>query len=83
MTKFIIVLVTIVLLIVFTVQNIEQVEVQLPFIKDAFRIRLVYLLFTTFILGSLSNYLLITAYRWKRLKKKKKPEADKNLDSYL
>ncbi len=83
MTKFIIVLVTIILLTVFTVQNIEQVEVQLPFIKNAFRIRLVYLLFTTFVLGAFSTYLLITAYHWRRSRKKKKPEEHNDLDSYL
>ncbi|MEE8360167.1 MAG: hypothetical protein V3S04_04505 [Candidatus Omnitrophota bacterium] len=83
MLKFVIAVVAAILLAVFTIQNIEQVEVQLPFVQNAFRIRLIYLLFTTFILGCISTYLLLTAHQWNLSKKKKKTEAEKDLDEYL
>lgn len=83
MLKFALSVVAAILLTVFTIQNIEQIEVQLPFIKNAFRVRLIYLLFTTFILGAISTYLLVTAHQWKVSKRKKNRALDKNLDEYL
>ncbi len=83
MLKFTVAAISAILLVVFTIQNIEQVEVQLPLMQNAFRIRLIYLLFTTFILLCFSTYLLLTARQWKRSKKKRIPEEAKDLDSYL
>ncbi len=83
MLKFVVAVIAVIFLIVFTIQNIEQVEVQLPFIQDAFRIRLIYLLFTIYILGCISTYLLMAAYQWKIAKKKRRPEEQEDLDSYL
>lgn len=83
MLKFAVAVVAAILLTVFTIQNIEQVEVQLPFIKNAFRIRLIYLLFTTFILGAISTYLMVTAHQWKVSKRKKKRAPSESLDEHL
>lgn len=83
MLKFAVAVVAAILLTVFTIQNIEQVEVQLPFIKNAFRIRLIYLLFTTFILGAISTYLMVTAHQWKISKRKKKRAPSESLDEHL
>ncbi len=82
MTKFALAVITVIILTVFTIQNIEQVEIQLPFIKSAFRIRLIYLLLTTYVLGCMSTYLWVTARQWKSAKKKKRPEEE-SLDAYL
>jgi uncharacterized integral membrane protein len=82
MIKFVLAIVVVIFLMVFTIQNIEQVEVQLPLIQNAFRIRLIYLLLTTYILGCISTYLWVIARQWQN-SKKKKPAESKNIDDYL
>lgn len=83
MARFVSAVVIIVFLMVFTIQNIDQVEVQLPFIKDGFRIRLIYLLLTTYVLGYITSYLVTMARQWKRSKKKKDSNQSTDIDDYL
>lgn len=83
MVRFVSAVIVVVLLVVFTIQNIDQVEVQLPFIKDGFRIRLIYLLLTTYVLGYITSYLSGMARQWKQSKKKKGAEESTNIDEYL
>lgn len=83
MLKFVTAVTAVIFLIVFTIQNIEQVEVQLPLVQDAFRIRLIYLLFTVYIFGCISTYLWMIARHWQLAKKKKKLEGNRELDEYL
>lgn len=83
MLKFATAVIAVIFLIVFTIQNIEQVEVQLPFMQNAFRIRLIYLLFSTYILGFISAYLMMTARQWKRSKRKAKSDKQSDADEYL
>lgn len=83
MARFVSAVVIIVLLMVFTIQNIDQVEVQLPFIKDGFRIRLIYLLLTTYVLGYITSYLVTMARQWKQSKKKKDSNQNTDIDDYL
>lgn len=85
MVRFVSAVIVVVLLVVFTIQNIDQVEVQLPFIKDAFRIRLIYLLLTTYVLGYVTSHLSAMARQWKQSKKKKAKETEQNttIDDYL
>lgn len=83
MARFVSAVVIIVFLMVFTIQNIDQVEVQLPFITDGFRIRLIYLLLTTYVLGYITSYLVTMARQWKRSKKKKDSNQSTDIDDYL
>lgn len=83
MLRFVSAVIVVVLLIVFTIQNIDQVEVQLPFIKDGFRIRLIYLLLTTYVLGYVTSYLSVMARQWKKSKKKKGTEESTSIDECL
>ena len=83
MARFVSAVVVIVFLMVFTIQNIDQVEVQLPFIKDGFRIRLIYLLLTTYVLGYVTSYLVSAARRWKKSKKKEGTDQSAAIDDYL
>lgn len=83
MIRFVSAIIVVILLVVFTIQNIDQVEVQLPFIKDAFRIRLIYLLLTTYALGYVTSHLASMARQWKQSKKKKGAEQSASIDEYL
>ncbi len=84
MTKFVLALIAAIFLTVFTIQNIDPIDLQLPFVQNPFRIRLIYLLLTTYLLGSMSTYLWITGRQWKfsRMKKNSR-EEEKDLDEYL
>ncbi len=83
MMKFISAIIVVVLLIVFTIQNIDQVEVQLPFIKDGFRIRLIYLLLTTYVFGYITSHLSSMARQWRQSRKKNGTEQSTSIDEYL
>lgn len=84
MTRFVLTLIAAIFLTVFTIQNIDQVDMQLPFVQNPFRIRLIYLLLTTYVLGVVSAYLWMTGRQWQHAKRKKvSSQEDKELDDYL
>ncbi len=84
MTKFILALIAAIFLTVFTIQNIDQVNLQLPFVQNPFSIRLIYLLLTTYIIGAMSAYLWLTGRQWKISKRKRTSDKEaKTLDDYL
>lgn len=83
MTRFVVALIAAIFLTVFTIQNIDQVHLQLPFVQTPFSIRLIYLLLTTYILGAMSAYLWIAGRQWKISKKRNSGKGKENLDDYL